>query len=91
MKRKTSHMGYILSGDEMERLMHRAERAKQDFVREQTGKGFMSLGRNVLRVNPQTRPMVQPARLGPSSKQALQATFLGTAENFGVLELLKAT
>ena len=58
MKRKTSHVGYILMGDEMERLMRRAERAKQDFVREQTGKGFTSLGRDVLRVDTQTRPLL---------------------------------
>ena len=42
---KGSRVGYILSCAEMERLMRRAQRAKQEFVRnEQTGDGLMSLG-----------------------------------------------
>ena len=89
---KRIHMGYILSGAEMERLMRRPQRAKQEFVQnEQTGDGDVSLGCDVLSVDRQTRANVQPVRLGMSNEQALKATFLGNAENFGVLELLQAT
>ena len=45
----------------------------------------------MLRVGRQTRASVEPARLGMNNEQALKAPFLGTAENFEVLELLKAT
>ena len=76
---------------DMERLMRRAERAKQEFLQEQTEGGFTSRGRDVLTDDRQTRPNVQPARLGMSSEQALKATFVRNTEHFGVLELLKVT
>ena len=59
------HVGFIFSSDEMERLMRRAERAKQEFLRDQqqTGRKFTLLGLDVLSVDRQTRPNLEPARL----------------------------
>ena len=88
---KKARVGYILSSDEMDRLMRWSEWAKQEFVQKQMGGGFMSLGRIMLSVDRRTKPQVQPARLGMSSEQALKATFLGKTENVGALALLKAT
>ena len=85
------NVGYILSGNEMERLRRQAKRNKRELLEEQKGGGVVSKERNVLNRSPDRILKPFPPKLNVSSDAALRQSLLCNSQAFGVLALFKAT